>query len=65
VLLSGSDFRPCYYLAPQYTKLARTHVDAGEDIVFGKSNASVEIGEKSFQNLLLTWTLFQPFDSSG
>lgn len=46
LFLSAAYCRTCRYLAPQYTKLARTHAEAKNDVLFAKSNASSKIGKE-------------------
>ena len=45
LFLSTAYCRTCRYLAPQYTKLARSNADAGNDIIFAKSNAVGKVGK--------------------
>ncbi len=45
LFLSAAYCRTCKYLAPQYLKLARGHVQAGDDIVFAKANAVGKLGK--------------------
>ena len=45
LFLSAAYCRTCKYLAPQYLKLARGHVQAGDDIVFAKANAVDKLGK--------------------
>ena len=45
LFLSAAYCRTCRYLTPQYTKLARSHANAGSDIIFAKSNAVGKVGK--------------------
>jgi thiol-disulfide isomerase/thioredoxin len=46
LFLSAAYCRTCKYLAPQYLKLAREHVKAGDDVVFAKANAVGKLGKE-------------------
>lgn len=46
LFLSAAYCRTCRYLSPQYIKLARTHAEAKNDVLFAKSNASSKIGKE-------------------
>ena len=51
LFLSAAYCRTCKYLSPQYLKLAREHMRAGDDVVFAKANAVGKLGKEIRQVL--------------